>query len=67
MKLSLKVNSILFSFLLLGKYFESYYVMLQFDKSIDKLVVKKHTIPSFVPLEDFISKYLNGNIRVRNG
>jgi len=46
-----------------GKYQETYYVFLSYDKQNSKICIYRHTIPIFVPLHTIVDKYLNKNIR----
>jgi len=48
-----------------GKYYESYYVILNYnDNHAEKLSIFKHTIPYFIPHENILKHYLNKNIKV---
>jgi len=47
-----------------GKYHECYYAIIDFDYSTNQLVLYKHTIPYFIPLDTIKARFLNTNIKL---
>eukprot|EP01095_Lingulamoeba_sp_RSL-Kostka_P005196 TRINITY_DN1653_c0_g1_i1.p1 TRINITY_DN1653_c0_g1~~TRINITY_DN1653_c0_g1_i1.p1 ORF type:complete len:231 (-),score=51.12 TRINITY_DN1653_c0_g1_i1:32-724(-) len=47
-----------------GEYSSSHFVNIGFDPEYDSFIVKQHTIPWYVDLNDITDKYLNKNISI---
>ncbi|CAG8497547.1 14037_t:CDS:2 [Ambispora leptoticha] len=45
-----------------GKILEPYYIFVENELNTEKLIVAKHTIPSFIPLKELETAYLNDNM-----
>ncbi|CAG8444319.1 9242_t:CDS:2 [Ambispora gerdemannii] len=45
-----------------GRFLEPYYIFVGNEPNTEKLIVVKHTIPSFIPLKELETEYLNENI-----
>jgi hypothetical protein len=47
-----------------GKFYEHYYIFLDFDSNNERVLIHRHTIPFFIPLDDIQKKYLSTNLKL---